>query len=119
MKKPVVPEQPENSKTKRDYTNEASVRIVNMILDPDERSLLSLSRINSSRECLLLSIQIAKEAAMDEEICKQNIPISKVWREAFLLLRRSLDSKTLSLSFGLAHEQAVSESEAAAEEVEL
>lgn len=102
---------------KRDYSQESSVRIANMLLDPDDDRLLSLSVIKSSREAFLLAVQIAREAVHDPVRITAGIPLMRVWRNAFLKLRRSQDEgRALSLAFGLAHEQAGAEAERMLEE---
>jgi len=101
----------------------AKIKLVNFIYEPDDKGLLSVARLRNSREALLLSIQIAKEAALDPARFIRNekgevigyTPVSKIWRRAFLLLTRSVDSKGFFMGIGLAREQTEQETEAAEE----
>lgn len=110
---------------KRQYINEAAIRLQNLLFDTTEEHLLGLTRINSSREALLLSIQITKEAALDPERIANTesplfgTPLTRIWRRSFLMLRRSIDMKAFMLGVGLAHEQVAAEVEEASEEAEI
>ncbi len=111
------------------YSDEVMLRLVNLIYDPlasllfkesglhaDEAHLLSLTRINSSKEAWYWAQQIAKEAAYNKYVQKIpcNWPISQVQRVAFLLARRSIPGTCgpgFMLGVGLAQEQNITKSE--------
>jgi len=110
----------EKLKLKSYYSDEALLKMVNLLYDPltvalvkqigisDEAHLLSLTRINSSREAYFWSVQIAKESALNPD---RTWRISKIIRVAFLLARRSLDMRAFMLGVGLAQEQALTKSD--------
>jgi hypothetical protein len=115
------------------YSEEAILKMVNLIYDPltialcaeigiaDEAHLLSLTLINSSREAWHWSVQLMKEAALlqrvrlakDEapKLHQRTWPLSKVQRVAFLLARRSLTMTAFKLGVGLAQEQNIAKAE--------
>ena len=115
------------------YSEEAILKMVNLIYDPltvalsaeigiaDEAHLLSLTLINSSREAWHWSVQLMKEAALLQRvrITKGDVPklhqrtwqLSKVQRVAFLLARRSLMMTAFKLGVGLAQEQNIAKAE--------
>ena len=125
-------------KSKPYYSDEAMIKMINLLYDPivatlcreagiaDEAQLLSLTKINSSREAWYWAQQIAKEAFYHRYNRDPNAPpmpknyrrwpISKIQRVAFLLARRSLDMKAFQLGVGLANEQNIVKSEEGGEE---
>lgn len=116
------------------YSDEVMLRLTNLIYDPlatllfdqagihpDEAHLLSLTRINSSREAAFWAQQISKEAAYNRYIKHHPCtwPISQVWRVAFLLARRSIPGVCgpgFTMGVSLAQEQSITKSEEAGEE---
>lgn len=97
----------ENGKGKKESTNhtgEAEVKLVDALFDTSEEQLPSLTRIDR-RAVLPLSIQIMKEQALDPERIKNHIPLSRVWRNAYFKLQRSVDRWYFMVSAGLAREQ--------------
>jgi len=113
-------------KQKSYYSDEALLKMVNLLYDPltlsfieetglkEEAHLLSLTRINSSKEAYFWAVQIAKEAILNNP--KRTWPISKIIRVGFLLARRSIDMKAFMLGVGLAQEQALTKGENGVEE---
>lgn len=119
----------EGMKQSPPYSDEVMLRLVNLIYDPlatilfreagmhaDEAHLLSLTRVNSSKEAWYWAQQIAKEAAYNKYVQKIpcNWPISQVQRIAFLLARRSIPGTCgpgFMLGVGLAQEQNITKSE--------
>jgi len=122
------------------YSDEAMLRLTNVIFDPmvaelcreanikDEAQLLSFTKINSSREAIYWANQIAKEAYINRYKPGGKTthtdgtplwPIRKVRRVAFLLLRRSMPGTVggaFALGVGLAQEQQITKSEEGGEE---
>ena len=112
-------EEPQDD-VKRTYTtDEAQLRLVNLIYDTDEAHILSLTRIRTSREAFLHATQITREAALLKSRDPVTTPLSKVWRHAYLLLARSIDMHAFNMAVGLARGQAEAEADAASEEAEL
>ncbi len=119
----------EGMKLSPPYSDAVMLRLVNLIYDPlatilfreaglhaDEAHLLSLTRVNSSKEAWYWAQQIAKEAAYNKYVQKIpcNWPISQVQRIAFLLARRSIPGTCgpgFMLGVGLAQEQNITKSE--------
>ena len=124
----------EKVKANPHYSEEVQLRLVNLIydplatllfkeggIDPDEAHLLSLTKINSSREAWFWATQFQKEAAFNRYVlrfpCKW--PLSRVLRVAFLLARRSIPGQMgpgFMLGVGLAQEQNIMKAEEAGEE---
>lgn len=89
-----------------EYSERALLRLVNLVYDPiaaltmlegagvhpSESHLLSLTKINSSKEAWFWAHQITKEAAYRKyvEHIQVDWPLSQVLRVAFLLARRSI-----------------------------
>jgi len=94
---------------------EALLKLVNLLYDTDDTKLAELSWLDH-REVFPMSIQMTKEEALKEE---RTIPLTKVWRTAYLRLKRSVQMKAFMVGAGLAHEQAAAEAEKAEEEIEL
>jgi hypothetical protein len=116
-----MPEDEKAEPIQRAYTNEAAIRMVNLIFDPDDKNLLSLCRIRTTREAFTLAMQITKEATlMERKDSKGNrVPLSKYWRNAYLMLTRSIDMKAFLMGVGLAHGQAEDEADKIGEEAEF
>lgn len=97
----------ENIKSNKEGTNhtgEAELKIVEALFNTSEEQLPSLTRIDR-RAVLPLSIQIMKEQALNPERIKNNIPLSRIWRNAYFQLQRSVDRWYFMVSAGLAREQ--------------
>ena len=92
--------------------SEALLRLVNVLFNTDIDQLPQLSRLER-REVFPLSIQMMKERALDPT---RNEPLTKVWRTAYLQLKRSVDMRAFMIGAGLAHEQAQAEEEKGEEE---
>jgi hypothetical protein len=86
----------------RDYRGESAMQVINVLLDPTNNILMSVSRLSSRKEALLLSLQVAKEATIKLEDNPRAILTSTIWREAYLRLLRSVGGKTLGWGFGYA-----------------
>lgn len=99
---------------------EALLKLVNLLYDTEEDKLPMLTRIGR-REVLPLSIMMMKESILDPNRRKHNppIPLSKVWRNAYFMLQRSVDRWHFMVGAGLAHEQAAAETEKSEEEMEF
>ena len=122
-----VPTDDEKLKQKSYYSDEALLKMVNLLYDPltaafikqtgisEEAHLLSLTRINSSKEAYFWAVQIAKESVLRRMSTPIKIrdrwPVSKIIRVGFLLARRSLDMTGFKLGVGLAQEQALTKAE--------
>lgn len=107
------------------YSNEAMLKMVNVLFDPsmlslskelgikDEANLLSLTRINSSREIFVWAKQITREAALNPH---RQWKLGRIFRTSFLFARRSIDMKAFTMGIGLAQEQNIAKSEESGEE---
>jgi hypothetical protein len=97
----------------QNYTEGAALKLVNLLYDVDEAHLLSLTRIKSSREAFMLSMQVVKEAALNPvyDADGKKVPLSRIWRRTFLTLMRSLDMKAFAWGVGLANNQVEEEAE--------
>lgn len=133
---PKMPLEDTDPKSRPCYSDEVMLKLVNLLYDPlatdlikeagitaDEAHLMSLTRINSSKEAWFWAQQIAKEAAYNKygkgHICSW--PISRIQRVAFLLARRSIPGSCgpgFMLGVGLAQEQNIVKAEEAGEENE-
>jgi len=91
---------------------EALLKLVNVLWDTNEEKLPELSRLER-REVFPMSIQMMKEQALVEG---RKEPLSKIWRTAYLRLKRSVDMRAFMIGAGLAHEQAQAETEKGEEE---
>ncbi len=120
------------------YSDEYMLKMANLVFDPmalelckqaglkDEGHLLGLTRINSSKEAFYWARQMTLEAAYNrdndpellEKLGDDKWPLSKVFRVAFLLLRRSLEMKGFMLGVGLAQEQSIMKTEETGEGTE-
>jgi len=116
-------------KGRPDYSEEVQLRLTNLIydplatmlfreagIDPDEAHLLSLTRINSSREAASWAQQITREAIYQQYVHNKvcSWPASQIWRVAFLLARRSIPGQCgpgFTLGIGLAQEQNITKAE--------
>lgn len=116
-------------KNRPDYSEEVQLRLTNLIYDPlatmlfenagihpDEAHLLSLTRINSSREAASWAQQITREAIYQQYVNGHACtwPASQIWRVAFLLARRSIPGTCgpgFMLGVGLAQEQNITKEE--------
>lgn len=104
-------------KEERYYGSEAALlRLTNLLYDTDDEHLPSLTRINSTREAILLSIQVTKEMALDPKRIKLKVPLSRIFRNSFLMFKRSIGMKAFLVGAGLAQGQAEAEEEAREEE---
>ena len=124
----------EDLKGRPDYSEEVQLRLTNLIYDPlatmlfdnagihpDEAHLLSLTRINSSREAASWAQQITREAIYNIYVHHHECDWgpSQIWRVAFLLARRSIPGVCgpgFMLGVGLAQEQSITKSEEPGEE---
>lgn len=115
------------------YSDDAMLRLVNLIydpmstalledcgIDPDEAHLLGLTRVNSSKEAWMWAQQITKESAFGKYVLgvRPKMSLTQIRRIAFLLARRSIPGDCgpgFMLGVGLAQEQNITKSE---EEVE-
>lgn len=100
------------------YTKEAALKLTNILYDPvaveickqidvqDEGLLLSLTRVNTLRECHQWASKFTQDAAMN---LNRTWSLGKVYRVAFLLLSRSINMKAFMSGIGLAGVQAVAE----------
>jgi len=110
-------EEPAQESQKKNYTSEAALlRLTNLLYDTDDEHLPSLTRINSTREAILLSIQVTKEMALDPNRVKQGTPLSRIFRNSFLMFKRSIGMKAFLVGAGLAQGQAEAEEESKAED---
>lgn len=116
-------------KSRPDYSEEVQLRLTNLIYDPlatmlfenagihpDEAHLLSLTRINSSREAASWAQQITREAIYQQYVHGHTCawPASQIWRISFLLARRSIPGTCgpgFMLGVGLAQEQQITKEE--------
>jgi len=126
----------EELKQRPDYSEDVQLRLTNLIYDPlatmlfenagihpDEAHLLSLTRINSSREAAAWAQQITREAIYNIYVNKHacDWSPSQIWRVAFLLARRSIPGTCgpgFMLGVGLAQEQSITKQEEPSEEKE-
>ena len=126
----------EDLKSRPDYSEEVQLRLTNLIYDPlatmlfenagihpDEAHLLSLTRINSSREAAAWAQQITREAIYNIYVNRHKCDWapSQIWRVAFLLARRSIAGTCgpgFMLGVGLAQEQSITKQEEPSEEKE-
>jgi len=126
----------EDLKSRPDYSEEVQLRLTNLIYDPlatmlfenagihpDEAHLLSLTRINSSREAAAWAQQITREAIYNIYVNRHKCDWapSQIWRVAFLLARRSIPGTCgpgFMLGVGLAQEQSITKQEEPSEEKE-
>lgn len=107
----------EEREGRKDYTSEAAMlRLTNLLYDTDEEHLPSLTRIHSSKEAILLSIQTAKELATDKVRIAKKVPLSRVFRNALLMYKRSIGMKAFLVGAGLAQGQAEAAEEAREED---
>lgn len=109
------------------YSNEALLKMTNVLFDPiasdlveqanlnREAHILSLGRISSSREAHYWASQITRDAGMNP---KRTWTLDEVYRVAFLLLSRSINMDAFKLGIGLAGTQAVQETEGVGEDME-
>ena len=120
------------------YSGEAVMFMSNLLYDPlaidmlkeaginDEAMLLGLTSINNSRECFYWAAQITKNAALLKKVRldeatkyddvdlpagQRHWPLSKIFRVAFLISRRSVDMKAFEWGNKLAQEQQITKSE--------
>lgn len=127
---------PADLSNRPEYSSEVQLRVVNLTLDPissmtrfleevgihpDEAHLLSLTRINSSREALHWANQVTKEAAFEIYVNKRTCryPLSQIRRMAFLLARRSIPGACgagFTAAVNIAMEQNITQSEEAGEQ---
>ena len=103
----------------RSYSDEALMKALNVVLDPDHEKLLSLTDIFSAREAWHYALQITREAAIDPNRDAQKAPLSRIFRESLLRLKRSKNARTLLLTFGVANQQLSPEEPGLGEEGEL
>ena len=93
-------------------TGEALLKLVNLLYDTDKDRLPQLSSLER-REVFPMSIQMMKEEALNPD---RKEPLTKIWRTAYLSLKRSVGMKAFMIGAGLAHEQAQAETEKGEEE---
>ena len=110
---------------KTDSAGQALLKLVNVLYDTDENKLPQLTRL-TRREVFPMSLQMMKEQVFNKDRIKVNddgtittIPLTKIWRNGYMQLLRSVDKWYFMLGAGLAHEQASAEAEKADEEMEL
>jgi len=126
----------EELKDKPYYSDEVALRMVNLLYDPlatdlmeqagmsaDEAHLLSLTRINNSKEAWYWAQQIAKRAMFNKYAKghKTTWSADRIQMTAFLLMRRSIPGSCgpgFMLGVGLAQEQNIVKAEEAGEESE-
>ena len=104
----------------------ALLKLVNLLFDTPDNLMPQLTRL-SRREVLPLSLQMMKESVFSPDRIIRNeeghiigrIPLTRIWRLAYMKLLRSVEGKHFMLGAGLAHEQASAEAEKAEEEMEL
>ena len=114
-KKRVLKEDPLETGKDGGMSNEALLKLVNILGDTDYTKLTQLTKIGA-REVFPLSVQITMEQIDSAERIKNKIPLSRVWREAYFQLKRSVDRWYFMILAGLAHEQAQAETEKGEEE---
>lgn len=105
----VSQEQPEQGQGHA-TSGDAMVNLINHMFNPDEEHLPELTDIPLDA-VLPLSIMMMKEVALDEDRIANNIRLSRVWRIAYLRLRRGATKRLLLMAADLAREQAASASE--------
>ncbi len=110
------------------YTQEALLKVINLLFDPltialveeagigDEGYLLSLTRIYSSREAWHWATEIGQEAFQNPN---RTWSISKIIRCAFLLARRSIGMQGFLRGIDIAAQQTLVKDEAVGEEADL
>lgn len=101
-----------------DQSQEALLKLVNYLYDTPEEKLPMLTRIER-RAVLPLSIMMMKEAILDPERKAKGIPLSKVWRNSYFQLQRSVDRWFFMMGVGLAHEQVGAEQEQSSEDIDM
>jgi hypothetical protein len=122
-----------------EYSDKVQLRLVNLIFDPlsnlskeaakaglhpDDAHLLGLTRVSNSREALYWANQIAREAAFNKYVLKQECDwsIGRIHRLSFLIARRSIPGMCgagFTTAINVAMEQSISRSEESSEESEL
>lgn len=127
---------PSDLSNRPEYSSEVQLRVVNLTLDPissmtkfleevgihpDEAHLLSLTRVNSSKEAMHWANQVTKEAAFEIYVNKRpcRYPLSQIRRMAFLLARRSIPGACgagFTAAVNIAMEQNITQSEEAGEQ---
>ena len=103
----------------RTYRNETAMRALNVLVEPTMKHLLSMTRIHSSLECWALAVMCAQELAYSPEVVSGRVKVTEIFREAYLMGKRSLESKMMIMTGQLAQEQLVVENESKAEQLEL
>lgn len=89
--------------------DEATVLLINTLFRTPDELLPELTEI-SRAAVLPLSIQMMREMIFDPERIKNHIPLSRIWRIAYMRLMRSVGRKHFLLGANLAQDQ-VEESE--------
>jgi hypothetical protein len=103
----IVPQEQEEQEQDHATTGDAMLNLINHIFNPTDEKLAELTDIPLD-SVLSLSIMMMKEAALDPERINNNIRLSKVWRIAYLRLRRGATKRLLLIGADLAREQAAS-----------
>lgn len=109
-------EENENGNGHRDYASEQLFKALNIVLDPDDEKLLSLTDIFSAREAHHHALQITRQAALNPD---RKEPLAAIYRNAMLRLKRSKGARALLLTFGVAQGQVRDDSDLASEEADL
>jgi hypothetical protein len=91
-------------------TGDAMVNLINHIFNPTDEKLPELTDIPLDA-VLPLSIMMMKEVALDEIRITNNLRLSKIWRIAYLRLRRGATKRLLLIGADLAREQAANAEE--------
>lgn len=108
-------EELENKKT---GMSEAALRLVNLMYDTDNQHLPELTRIplNSVRPHAL---GMTLESILDEDVQSGKVPLSRILRNNYFRLMRSVNGKHLGNGIGLASDQSREEQEQENEDVDL
>lgn len=84
--------------------DEATILLINTLFRTPDELLPELTEI-SRNAVLPLSIQMMREAIFDPIRLDNHIPLSKVWRIAYMRLMRSVGRKHFLLGVNLAQDQ--------------
>jgi hypothetical protein len=91
-------------------TGDAMLNLINHLFNPTDEKLPELTDIPLDA-VLPMSIMMMKEVALDPDRIKLNIRLSKIWRIAYLRLRRGATKRLLLIGADLAREQAANSEE--------
>jgi hypothetical protein len=107
---PATEEKEEQGQSDHSTTGDAMVNLINHIFNPTDEKLPELTDIPLDA-VLPLSIMMMKEVALDEIRITNNLRLSKIWRIAYLRLRRGATKRLLLIGADLAREQAANAEE--------